>query len=236
MNVEPEDIPASMHDLDAARRATPFVDADHPDVRAFARNATADATTPDEAATQLFAAVRDEIRYDPYVLDLRPDAMRASAVLTSGRNWCVPKATLLTASCRAVGVPAVLGFADVRNHLTTDRLQELLGTDVYAWHGYTAIHTTTGWHKATPAFNSELCARFGVDPLDWDGTGDALLHDFDGRGRRHMEYLLDRGTWVELPLATIAADLVARYPRLTAGRHAVATVHDPGFHGDAKQA
>lgn len=224
--------PASTHDLDDARLATPFVDADHPDVRAFARNATADATSADDAALLLFTAVRDEIRYDPYVLDLRPDSMRASAVLASGRNWCVPKATLLAAACRAVEVPAVVGFADVRNHLTTDRLDDLLGTDVFAWHGYTAIHTSTGWHKTTPAFNAELCAMFGVEPLDWDGTTDALLHAHDGRGRRHMEYLQDRGTWLELPLDTLAADLVARYPRLAGDRHAVASVHDPGFHGD----
>lgn len=224
--------PPAAHDLEDARRATAFLDADHPDVRAFARAATATATDPDRAATMLFAAVRDEIRYDPYVLDLRPEAMRASAVLASGRNWCVPKATLLAAACRAVDVPAVVGFADVRNHLTTDRLDALLGTDVFAWHGYAAIHTSAGWTKATPAFNAELCAMFGVDPLAWDGTSDALLHPFDGRGRPHMEYLRDRGTWLELPLDTLAADLVARYPRLAGDRHAVGTVHDPGFHGN----
>ncbi|HKJ56535.1 MAG TPA: hypothetical protein VJ978_11160, partial [Nitriliruptoraceae bacterium] len=60
MTADPDGVAPSVHDLDDALLATPFVDADHPDVRAFARNATAGATTSDEAATLLFAAVRDE--------------------------------------------------------------------------------------------------------------------------------------------------------------------------------
>lgn len=212
---------------DAALRATWYLDADHPDVRAFVRTATADVSTPTDIASALFLAVRDHIRYDPYALDLRPAAMRASAVLSGERNWCVPKSTLLAAACRAAGVPARVGLADVRNHLSTPRLRELMGTDVFVCHGYTEICIDGRWHKATPAFNRELCDRFGVAPLVFDGSSDALLHPYDGAGRRHMEYLTDHGTFDELPLDRIVQLLGQAYP------HMVGTQpqpHDPGFH------
>lgn len=228
MTVEP-------HDL----RPTWFIDADDPDVVAFARTATVDATTPAEAAAALFATVRDHIRYDPYAFDLRPESMRASAVLTSERNWCVPKSTLLAAACRAVDVPARVGFADVRNHLSSERLEALMGSDVFAWHGYTAIHLGGRWWKATPAFNAELCERFGVPPLAFDGTADALLHAHDGQGRRHMEYLTDHGTFADLPLDRITEALHEAYPAFAAaasgsGRGRELAEHDDAFHGNGQ--
>lgn len=203
-----------------------FVNADHPDVRAFARDATAGTTSTTEAVRALFTAVRDEVPYDPYTLDLRPESLRASAVLQRGRAWCVPKSTLLAAACRASGVPARLGFADVRNHLSSEKLTDLMGTDVFAWHGYTEIEVDGTWHKATPAFNRELCERFGVPPLAFDGTADALLHAHDGQGRRHMEYLRDRGSFDDLPFARMKAELTEMYPALVQ----MSALHDPGFH------
>lgn len=176
-----------------ARQATDLIDADHPDVVAFARSVTVDATTTGEAAGALFAAVRDQIRYDPYTLDLRRDVMRASTVLRREGNWCVPKATLLVAACRALDIPAQVGYADVRNHLSSAKLEALMGTDLFRWHGYAAIEVNGEVHKASPVFNAELCARFGVEPLDFDGSADALLHAFDGEGRQYMEYTHDRG-------------------------------------------
>lgn len=213
---------------DASLHPTWYLDADHPDVRAFTRAATVDASGPSETASALFTAVRDHIRYDPYALDLRPEAMRASAVLARDRNWCVPKATLLAAACRAAGVPARVGLADVRNHLSTPRLTELMGTDVFVCHGYTEIHVDGHWHKATPAFNRELCDRFGVAPLEFDGTADALLHPHDGAGRRHMEYLTDHGTFDELPFDWIIQSLQQAYGHLADDSQPYH--HDPGFH------
>ena len=42
-----------------------------------------------------------------------------SATLARGYGFCVNKAVLLAALARAVGIPARLGFADVRNHLSS---------------------------------------------------------------------------------------------------------------------
>lgn len=216
--------PTATTDPDLA--VTAFLDHDHPEVRAFAHDTTRGLDDDVDRAAALFAAVRDDIRYDPYVIDLRPDVMRASTVLASGRNWCVPKATLLAAAARALGIPARLGFADVRNHLSTPRLLEVMGTDVFRWHGYAVLQVGGAWRKASPAFNAELCERFGVAPLDFDGTSDALLHAYDGRGERYMEYLVDHGDFDDLPFEQMVAELRATYPEMV---EQAAGVADDGF-------
>lgn len=203
-----------------------FVNSDHPDVIAFARSATAGATSEAETVSLLFAAVRDHIRYDPYTLVLRPELMQASHIVAGASNWCVPKATLLVACCRAMGIRSRVGFADVRNHLTSRKLDELMGTDLFKWHGYAAIEVEGRVHKASPAFNADLCERFGVEPLDFDGTADALLHAFDGDGRPYMEYVRDRGLFDDVPYSQMIDELSASYPRLVEAAEAAV---DPAF-------
>ena len=115
------------------------IDSDHETIRRFAAERTQDAVSAEEKAVRLFDAVRDGIRYDPYGIDLSVPGLRASGTLEKGRGWCVSKAVLLAAACRAVDLPARLGFADVRNHLSTARMRAQMQTDVFYWHGYTAI-------------------------------------------------------------------------------------------------
>ncbi|WP_372791486.1 transglutaminase family protein [Paraconexibacter sp.] len=196
---------------------TAFLDADHPDVLAFARDAVGDATDDVTKARRLFAAVRDGIRYDPFSLSTDPASYRASAVLAAGSAYCVPKSVLLSAAARAVGVPARLGLADVRNHLQSPRLAERMGTDLFVYHGYSTLFVGGAWRKASSAFNAELCARFGVEPLDFDGTSDALLHAFSGDGSRYMEYLHDHGDRQDLPLEEILDAYRRAYPVLIDG-------------------
>ncbi len=185
--------------------ATPAVDRDHPDVRAFAREHVR-GNTERERAVALVHVVRDAFRYDPYRIDLSPHGMRASTVIANGYGWCVPKAVLLAAVARAAGIPARLGFADVRNHLSTQRMRETMKTDLFIWHGYTELWLDGAWRKATPAFNLGLCEKFGLLPLDFDGVHDSIYHPFDAAGHRHMEYVSDRGHFDDLPLEQIVAD------------------------------
>ncbi len=171
-------------------------------------------------AVALYGAVRDGFRYDPYRIDLSPQGMRASSVLAAGYGWCVPKAALLTAAARAAGIPARIGFADVRNHLSTERMRQVMQTDLFVWHGYSELLIDGAWVKATPAFNIELCDRFGLLPLDFDGRSDSLYHPFDRSGQRHMEYVHQRGSFDELPLQQLAADFARVYPGLAAAASA----------------
>ncbi|GMR02482.1 MAG: transglutaminase family protein [Acidimicrobiia bacterium] len=194
-------------------RSTDHIDADHPAVKVFAEENVAGLHTPRDKAVALFYAVRDGIRYTPYGVDLSPDAMRASTVLSVGQGFCIPKALLLTASARAVGIPARLGFADVRNHLASRRFLDLMGgNEVFAWHAFTELFLDGRWLKATPAFDLGLCERFGVRPLEFDGTQDALFHPFDAAGRPYMEYVRQRGSYADLPLAEIRETFERLYP------------------------
>jgi transglutaminase-like putative cysteine protease len=198
---------------------TSFLDFDDTEVAAFARRA-AGVGSDREKAVRLYYAVRDGIRYDPYAFHLTPDWLSASHTLAAGAGWCVPKAVLLAASCRAEGIPARLGFADVKNHLATERLLQAMGSDLFIWHGYVSILLDGRWIKATPAFNLEMCRRFDVLPLEFDGTVDSLLQPYDAKKRRHMEYVRDRGLFDDLPFEAMSADMRAAYPRLISAAEA----------------
>lgn len=198
-------------DMTPYLQATPVIETDDPMVSAFAKENTRDAADPKTRAVRLYYAVRDGIRYDPYSIDLSMDGLRAGTTLKTQRGWCVTKAILLAACCRSMGIPARLGFADVRNHLSTARMRDLMKTDVFFWHGYTSILINDAWVKATPAFNIELCRRFNIRPLEFDGQHDSLYHPFDMAGNRHMEYLDHRGEFADVPIEAIRETFVREY-------------------------
>lgn len=166
---------------------------------------------------QLYAAIRDNIIYDPYVNFADPANFRASGVLSAGRGFCVGKSAVLAAGARALGIPARVGFADVRNHLTSLRLYEKIKTDTFLWHSYTELYLSGRWIKATPAFDRALCERAGLKPLEFDGVNDSLFHPFDQAGRRHMQYLKDHGTFADVPFDTIQTEFLRAYPALMGG-------------------
>ena len=194
-----------------------FVDSDAPQVIAFAKEATKGKDDTGAAILQLYYTIRDGIIYDPYVNFADPDNYRASSVLAAGRGFCIGKAALLAASARSIGVPARVGYADVRNHLTSPRLYETIKTDTFLWHSYTELYLSGRWVKATPAFDRALCDRIGLKPLQFDGETDSLFQPIDRVGRRHMEYLNDRGTFADVPFNTIKADFITAYPSLMGG-------------------
>jgi transglutaminase-like putative cysteine protease len=192
--------------------AGPYVDSAHPAVLAFSKKYSS-GTSQKERAISLYYAVRDQIRYNPFVDFSDPEVFRASAVLEAGEGFCVGKASLLAACARAAGIEARLGFADVKNHLTTPRLAETMGSDLFIYHGYTDLRIDGRWVKATPAFNLALCTRFRVKPLEFDGRADSIFHPFDQDDRRHMEYLRDRGIHADVPVDEIQREFRAAYPK-----------------------
>ena len=197
------------------RSSARYIDSSHSAVQRFS-NAHALGATEKERAVALYYAVRDQIRYNPFLDFSRPEVFRASRVLESGEGFCIGKASLLAACARAAGIAARVGFADVKNHLTTPRLAETMGSDLFVYHGYTEMHIDGRWVKATPAFNLELCKRFRVKPLEFDGREDSIFHPFDEDERRHMEYLRERGVYADVPVDEIQRAFREAYPKFYA--------------------
>lgn len=193
---------------------TPFIDSDHPDVLLFSRSTCGSADTDLDRGIKLYYRIRDMIRYNPYRIGFDPGRYKASWLLREKTGFCIQKAILLAAAARAAGIPSRLGFADVRNHLATERLKTLMKTDEFIFHGYTELYLAGKWVKATPAFNLTLCEKFGVKPLEFDGRSDSIFHPFDRAGNKHMEYIRDHGQFADLPLDKMIRAFSDGYPHL----------------------
>jgi transglutaminase-like putative cysteine protease len=198
-------------DLKPYLQPTPTINFNAKEVLSYARENSGSSNDHRQQAVALYLAVRDQIRYDPYKFDLSVEGLCAATTIRDGRAWCVPKAILLAACCRLLGIPARLGFADVKNHLSTQRMRNTMQTNVFYWHGYTSIYIDGSWVKATPAFNIELCDKFGLKTLEFDGKNDSIYHPFDLVGNRHMEYLRFRGEFADVPMDEMMETFVKEY-------------------------
>ena len=165
-----------------------------------------------EQLERWYLFVRDAIRYDPFLINLKPEENAASRTLENQSGHCVHKSILLVAGFRAVGVPARLGLARVRNHLATASLEKKLGTDVLTPHGYGAFWNGQKWVKCTPVFNRALCHKLGTSPLEWDAVNDVLFQPVDSGGQRFMEYIVDYGLFTTVPMDFIRDQLWEMYP------------------------
>ena len=205
-------------DLEPYLSPTTYLESNAEPLRELARSLTRG--DPTQTAIALFDWVRDHIRYDPYCAIDPPEAYRATAILSSGRGYCIQKAVLLAALGRAVGIPTRLGFADVRNHQVPPKLRELMGTDLFVFHGFVEFFLAPEpgaagrWVKATPAFDQQTSAKIGVLPVTLDGTNDAMLHPVDPEGHPFIEYLRSRGSYADLPLDEIRRTMVETYPTI----------------------
>lgn len=171
-------------------RATPVIDCDHPSIRQQAEALAGGQTDPVEASRRLFYFVRDAVEYRFYPPRLPPEVFfRASNTLAVRTGFCVPKAVLLAALSRAVGIPSALGFADIRNHRLPESAARLLGGNVPIMHGYTELYLEGRWLKVTPAFDSTMCKEHRLIPVEFDGRNDAMFASSDRDGHRHIEYL-----------------------------------------------
>lgn len=161
--------------------------------------------TEREKAAALFLAVREQVAYDPYVPFFLPEHYTPGAIIERGRGYCVMKAVVLCAACRRAGIPARLGFAELRNQGAPEQMVKAMGTDVFAWHGFTEILLGGEWLKATPAFTAEISRKHNIKPLCFDGRNHAVLPPADLSGKPYASYLESHGSFADLPLEKILA-------------------------------
>jgi transglutaminase-like putative cysteine protease len=186
------------------RLPTSIIDSDNESIIDFANKSIEPGEAdPIATAVKLYYAVRDGIWYDPYYPCYLPEHYRASQVLKSGRGYCVCKASLLCALGRARGIPSRVGFADVRNHLASAQLLEMMGTDLFVYHGFTEFYLEGKWVMATPAFNKELCLKHKVTPLEFNGRENSIFQPYNLEKRKFMEYVTYHGSFADIPVARI---------------------------------
>ncbi|SMG08376.1 Transglutaminase-like superfamily protein [Marivirga sericea] len=200
--------------LKAYLESADFVDSDHPMVQQYAKEVTYGVNSILDQVKYLYYAVRDGFRYDPYRLDFSKEAMKASSLLKRDYGYCVEKSCLFAAACRVIGVPSRLGFANVRNHIGTAKLEAVLQTDVLVFHGYAEIFLNNKWIKVTPVFNRELCEKLNVKPLEFDPKGDSIFQEYNEKGAKFMEYLHQYGHFEDIPYEFFMGELIKHYPHL----------------------
>ena len=194
-----------MNDIERYLRSSPTIDSDNDSIKQKAVALTKSEQTAADKAKRLFYWVRDIIKYNPLVpLEIFED-YRASKTLKRGEGFCVEKAAVLAALARAVGIPARLHLADIRNHLVSDRLREVMGTNLFSYHGYTELYISGKWVKATSAFDLKMCQANRIVPVEFDGKNDAIFHSHNLDGQLHIEYVADHGCRVDVPVDEIIA-------------------------------
>lgn len=184
-------------------KPTSIVDSDHPLVKDKAQEITKGQKEVIEKARSLFYFVRDHIRYNPYLPRYLPEHFRASNTLARGEGFCIQKASLLVALSRAVGIPARFHFVILRNHVLPEKIAELLVSNVIPDHGFVEFYLDGRWVGATPAFDLEMCQKYGIIPVEFDGRNEAKFHSHTQDGKLHIEYILDRGTYTDVPIEEI---------------------------------
>lgn len=202
--------------------ATEFLDYEQLPVQAFVQRALGGVgKDPIDKALALYYAVRDQIHYEVYDADLSRSGLRASAIINRGMGFCVHKSIVYAAVCRAAGVPSRIVLTDVRNHLASERLRQLVGGDIFRFHALNSVHLDGKWVRATPVFNKLLCKLYGITPLEFDGRNDSMSHPYDTKGRRYMEFLHEYGEFDDFPYELVVEGIRAAHPKLFAGKYAL---------------
>lgn len=190
--------------------ATYFIDYEHPTIQQLVEPYKA--LSEREKIKQYYSKVRDGWRYNPFDIRLEKEHYRSSNIAQKKVGHCIDKAILYVSGLRALGVPARIHLAKVSNHIATERLEAILGTNELAPHGLVDVYHEGQWVKCSPAFNKELCDIYHVDALDFDGTQDSVMQEYNRDQEKFMSYLEDYGHFEDLPYDHIIHIFKSNYP------------------------
>ena len=165
-----------------------------------------------QKAIEIHLKIRDNWRYNPYNICFDEECYKASTIAKKSEGHCIDKSIILAACLRALNIPARLHFAKVKNHIGVERLIEKFGTNELSPHGMVGVFINGKWLKVSPAFNIELCNKYNIAPLDFDGENDSVFHEFDKEGNVFMEYLEDYGHFDDVPTTFILENFKSNYP------------------------
>ncbi|MCS0657736.1 transglutaminase-like domain-containing protein [Massilia terrae] len=175
--------------MDQYLAASKYIDFDHPEVTALARDLASRASSEADLVRACFEFVRDEIRHSSD-FKLNPVTCKASDVLRFKTGYCYAKSHLLAALLRANGIPA--GLCYQRLSLAGDGAP-------FCLHGLNAAWLKDfGWYRVDARGNKP-----GVD-AQFQPPREALAFATDAPGERDLPEI-----WAE-PLALIV-DALERY-------------------------
>jgi len=192
---------------DSSRKPAYCIDSDAPNIQEKAAQLTARLSDPRDKARRLFDYVRDEIRYNfaPAVHERRD--FRASHVLQLGHGFCMQKAALFAALCRASDIPARIGFQNLVDYKIVGPFLELMGNNVLSPHGINAIYLEGRWIQVDCTLDSGLVNRKNYRLVEFDGHHDALLPETDRAGNPHFNIRKQYAFYNDTPLFAIRSML-----------------------------
>ena len=94
------------------------------------------------------------------------------------------------------------------------KLLDVMGTNLFVYHGFVEFYLSGRWVKATPAFDEATSRKAGVLPVSLDGDRDAMFHPVDPEGHPFIEYVRNRGSYADLPFDDIRKTLVEVYSKM----------------------
>lgn len=190
-----------MSGMDRYLQCTDVIDCESESIKGKAYTLTAGFQADRDKAVALFYFVRDEIRHNPYAPGFVRKNYRASTTLERGNGHCQHKAVVLVALSRAAGIPARLGYVDIRDHLISDKFCKMIGGgNLLILHGYAELYLDGKWVHVSPAYDLETCTQSGFVPVEFDGVNDARDSQFNTNGRPHIEHRKDHGRFDDFPL------------------------------------
>jgi transglutaminase-like putative cysteine protease len=187
-------------------KPTQTIDSDHESIQEIAKALSRNRAGWVEKATRLFYFVRDSIPYNLFMISMYAEDFKANCILEWKQGYCVQKAVLLAALARAMGIPARLAFARIRNHRTPAELREKLGTNIFPRHCYNQLYLEGRWINLAATFDQGLCQRHELPTVEFNGTDDALLPPLDFNENSYIEYLRLYGSRADLPLKWITRE------------------------------
>ncbi|HEY49444.1 MAG TPA: transglutaminase domain-containing protein [Dehalococcoidia bacterium] len=181
-------------------RCTEAIDCGTDSIKEKAAEVTRGLRTDREKALALFYFVRDEIKHNPYAPSQYLEEHRASLIMERGTGHCQHKSLVLAALSRAAGIPARLGYLDVRDHLLSYKFRKMVGGgNLLIQHGYAELYIDGRWVHVSPAYDLETCQKNGFVPVDFDGINDARDSRYNQEGKPHIELVKDHGQYEDFP-------------------------------------
>ena len=181
-------------------RPTYCIDSDAKPIVRKASELTASIRNSRDKVLRIFAFVRDEIPYN-FAPDVRNRShFKASHTLEMGNGFCMQKAALFAALCRASGIPARIGFQDIRDYMIVGDFLRLMGTNELSHHGMNAVFLNGRWVMADCTLDSGLANRKRYRLVEFDGARHALLPKTSRTGKPHFDILKQYRFYNDTPL------------------------------------